>query len=118
MEIDTKNNIKKASPPVQGAVVHFGPVNTVMTKRRIFKHHVNLANWNMALLDDKNSVTVVNKDFEVFATFEGTHSTKARVSEIKCLSEHVVTASTDQTIKFWNLKEKKQDATITCILSI
>lgn len=75
-------------------------------------HHVDVINWHLALLDEQNTITVLDKDLNQIAIFEKTHEEK--VNQIKCHNDHVVTVSNDKTAKFWNKSTGKNDLTLNC----
>jgi WD40 repeat protein len=96
-------------------VLNFVVEKSTTVARRIFEHHVDIINWHLALLDDQNTVTVLDRDLKQIAAFDKVHEDK--INQIKCLKEHVVTCSDDKTIKFYNKATGKLDLTLNCKIS-
>lgn len=93
-------------------IINFAVEKSTTVARRIFDHHVDIINWHLALLDDQNSVTVLDRDLKQITVLDKVHEDK--INQIKCLKEHVVTCSDDKTIKFFNKASGKLDLTLNC----
>lgn len=90
----------------------FIPEKTIEVNHRIYEHDIDTNNWTLALLDEKNLVSLINKDFENFCNFEKIHRDK--INLIKCYDDFVISCSDDKTLKFWNKKTQKLETTLTC----
>ena len=94
----------------------FGLFKGVDIDCRIYKHDLDLKNWHLALLDEKNGVTVIDKNFDILANFPKTHNKKVTV--MRCIDQYIVTGSEDKSVKFWNKEKKELEVTITCKIRI
>lgn len=94
----------------------FVPDNTVSLNNRIYDHDLDYKNWHLALLDEKNSISLINQKFENLCTFEKTH--REKINMLRCLDEHVVTVADDKRLKFWNKQSKKMEASLQCRLTL